>query len=245
MSTRPKKPPTTEHPPEASIDVGGQQGATNGKPQGQENMAELSSLLRCLMQQQADRDSRADQERSRQEERWKCIQHQFAQLQQEVQQDRQDRQRPMEGSAAMPTSSTELIAEPLPIPAIQDRPDADAAQLATGEQHSSFLRFSGWKSPKMQPYNEGEDIEHYLITFERIAHACQWPQEEWALRLAPLLTGKARSAYVAMDIDDTMDYTKVKYAVLQKLDLPSKIPFQCTRRGGDAERAAGPPQGPV
>ena len=63
------------------------------------------------------------------------------------------------------------------------------------------------------------DIEHYLITFERIAHACQWPQEEWALHLAPLLAGKARSAYVAMDINDTLDYEKVKGAVLQKFEI--------------------------
>ncbi len=88
----------------------------------------------------------------------------------------------------------------------------------------------------MQPYHEGEDIEHYLITFERIAHACQWPQEEWALHLAPLLTGKARSAYVAMDIDDTMDYGKIKCAVLQKFEIGAetyRVRFRSSVPGED------------
>lgn len=37
--------------------------------------------------------------------------------------------------------------------------------------------------------------------------------------LAPLLTGKARAAYVAMDIEETMDYVKVKNAVMHKYEI--------------------------
>lgn len=66
---------------------------------------------------------------------------------------------------------------------------------------------------------EGEDTKHYLITFEIIAHASQWPQDEWALHLASLLTGRACSAYVAIDIDDTTDYGKVKFTVLDKYEI--------------------------
>lgn len=86
----------------------------------------------------------------------------------------------------------------------------------------------------MQPDKEGEDIEHYLVTFERIAQACKWPQDEWALHLAPLLTGKARYAYVAMDIDDTMDNAKVKCAVLQKFEISAetyRVRFRSTVPG--------------
>ena len=57
----------------------------------------------------------------------------------------------------------------------------------------------------MTPYSEDEDIVHYSTMFERIALASQWPMESWALYLAPLLSGKARTAYVAMDILDTRD----------------------------------------
>jgi hypothetical protein len=71
----------------------------------------------------------------------------------------------------------------------------------------------------MTPYAEDEDIEHYLTTFERIALANQWPVESWALYLVPLLSGKARAAYVAMDILDTRDYAKVKQAILTKYEI--------------------------
>lgn len=179
-----------------------QQGAVGGQSKDPEGMAEISSLLRGLMQQQADRDSRAEQECRRQEDRWQRIQHQFDKLQQEVQQGREDRQQLMDKLAVAPgtpTPSREPASESSHSPATQTRPEADPLQPAIG--------------------GEVKDIEHYLITFERIALACQWPQEEWALHLAPLLTGKARSAYVAMDIDDTMDYEKVKCAVLQKFEI--------------------------
>lgn len=67
--------------------------------------------------------------------------------------------------------------------------------------------------PQIQPYNKGEDIEHYLISFERIAHGCQWPLDEWSFCLAPLLTDIACSANVVLDIDNTMVYEEVKCAV--------------------------------
>lgn len=222
MSTRQKKAQASESLPEASQDVGDQLGAAGGRVQEQESLAELSSLLRSLMQQQADRDARTEQERKRQEERWRRIQHQFGQLQHEVQQDRQDRQ--LESGASATTSSTSLgfTAEPSHISTIPVMSETELQQVASGAQQTGLVRIPGWKSPKMQPYKEGEDIEHYLITFERIAHACQWPQDEWALHLAPLLTGRARSAYVAMDIDETMDYSKVKCAVLKKFEISAE-----------------------
>lgn len=204
MTTRQKKvyaDAATEPPPDD------QQGAVSSQHQNKD-LAELSGLMQCLMQQQADRDARAEQDRKRQEERWKRMQQEFSQLQREVQQTRDEQQVQMAGPA-------ELRAEELPSQTTQERMDFD--QMHSGQ--SSVMRFPNWKGPKMHPYTDGEDIEHYLCTFERIAHACQWPTDEWALRLAPLLTGKARSAYVAMDIDETMNYNKVKCAVLKKFQI--------------------------
>ncbi|XP_069370624.1 uncharacterized protein [Paralichthys olivaceus] len=71
----------------------------------------------------------------------------------------------------------------------------------------------------MSPYDEDEDIEHYLKTFERLAAASQWPLDTWALCLVPLLKGKARAAFVAMNIEDSQDYVKVKQAVLRKFEI--------------------------
>ena len=69
----------------------------------------------------------------------------------------------------------------------------------------------------MSPYEEDEDNEHYLTTFEGLAAASQWPLDTWALCLVPLLKGKARAAFVAMNIEDSHDYLKVKQAVLKEI----------------------------
>ncbi|KAL2098445.1 hypothetical protein ACEWY4_007652 [Coilia grayii] len=79
-----------------------------------------------------------------------------------------------------------------------------------------------WAAPMMSPFTEDEDIKHYLTTFERMAMASQWPMDMWALYLVPLLTGKARAAYVAMDIRDAQDYDKVKRAILSKFEIDSE-----------------------
>ncbi|XP_026065997.1 uncharacterized protein LOC113048415 isoform X2 [Carassius auratus] len=78
------------------------------------------------------------------------------------------------------------------------------------------------KEPRLEKLSDSDDIEHFLITFERIAAACCWPKADWAFRLIPLLTGKARAAYVLMDIDDSLDYDCVKSAILRKYDISSE-----------------------
>lgn len=55
--------------------------------------------------------------------------------------------------------------------------------------------------------------------FERIALACRWRKNDWVFRLTPLVTGKAKGAYVHMDIDESLDYDKVKTAILNKYEI--------------------------
>lgn len=57
------------------------------------------------------------------------------------------------------------------------------------------------------------------LAFERTARVCHWWKEERAVWLAPLLTGKARSAYVAMDVDCAEEYGKVKEDILIKYEI--------------------------
>lgn len=75
------------------------------------------------------------------------------------------------------------------------------------------------QTPRMLPWTHEEDIEHYLTTFEHIAHACRWPRQDWVLHLLPLLTGKARAAYVAMEPGDSLNYGLVKQAILDKFEI--------------------------
>lgn len=44
-------------------------------------------------------------------------------------------------------------------------------------------------------------------------------EHEWAVRLVPLLTGKARSAYVLTDINVSENYDKMKEAILAKYEI--------------------------
>ena len=78
---------------------------------------------------------------------------------------------------------------------------------------------TGGRPPKMAKLEDADNIEHYLTTFERLATVFYWPRETWAVHLIPLLTGKARSAFVAMDPDDTMNYDRLKEAVLRKYEI--------------------------
>ncbi|KAL7856752.1 hypothetical protein SRHO_G00156510 [Serrasalmus rhombeus] len=92
------------------------------------------------------------------------------------------------------------------IPASSERGSEVASSRPVSPQR--MLPMGDFKEPKLHPLTEGDDVEQFLATFERIATACRWSRENWAIRLVPLLTGKARSAYVAMDISYTNDYKK-------------------------------------
>ena len=83
------------------------------------------------------------------------------------------------------------------------------------------------QGPKMLPFQQGEDIENFLVRFERIARTWGWPQSEWACRLVPLLTGKALDAYSSMEEDASNVYANLKEALLAKFDIsPETYRFQ-------------------
>ena len=73
------------------------------------------------------------------------------------------------------------------------------------------------RDPKSKPLNPEDDIEHFLTTFERMAAVCRWPKEELAFHFVPLLTGKARSAYVLMDITYSLDQGSATFLILSAI----------------------------
>ncbi|MGL5567473.1 MAG: retroviral-like aspartic protease family protein, partial [Plesiomonas sp.] len=190
----------------ADVELGPDEGAilpedatgATGQVAGEESVGdvlELKRMFQRFMRDQQDRDARQAQEVARQETRWKSLQHQFHLLQGEVSQRISLEDVPGRGAA---------------------EPD-ESPRAAMGSRNTSH----GYvlKEPKIQPLCETDDIEHYLTTFERIAEVCRWPREDWAIRLVPLLTGKARSAYVAMDVADAGEYAQVKEAILKKYSI--------------------------
>ncbi|XP_041935319.1 neurotrophin receptor-interacting factor homolog [Alosa sapidissima] len=115
----------------------------------------------------------------------------------------------------LPTVSNAAAQQPAPavVPALQPPATASLA-------HPQVTMYPGRpREPKLHPYQHGEDMENFLLRFERLARTWQWPEREWAVRLVPLLTGKALEAYSAMDEDHADDFQKLKEALLLKFDI--------------------------
>ena len=76
------------------------------------------------------------------------------------------------------------------------------------------------RTPKIPAFNEGKDeMDAYLLRFERYASAQGWKRESWATDLSALLQGKALDVYALMPQEDAMDYDKLKCALLQRYQL--------------------------
>lgn len=168
----------------------------HGESEG--DVLELKRMFQKFMVDQQERDACQAQEAACQETRWKSLQHQFRLLQGEV-----------SWRASMEDLRDRAVAGP---------------ESSPGVSVGSHNLNAGYavKEVKLQKLCEEDDIEHYLTTFERIAEVCRWPREDWAIRLIPLLTGKARSAYVAMDVVDAREYAHVKEAILAKYSINQK-----------------------
>ena len=63
--------------------------------------------------------------------------------------------------------------------------------------------------PKLQKLDQNDDIEAYLVTFERAMAASEIPEGRWPYILAPLLTGKAQQAYASIQTYLADDYSEV------------------------------------
>lgn len=68
-------------------------------------------------------------------------------------------------------------------------------------------------------YQEGEDVEAFLTTFERTMVLRRIDEEDWPSRLIPLLTGRARAAYHEVEAD--VAYPRLREALLEKFEITS------------------------
>ena len=67
---------------------------------------------------------------------------------------------------------------------------------------------------KVTKLMDQDDIEAFLVTFERLMEAYEVPKACQAYKLAIHLTGLAQQAYTAMPCEVSRDYDKVKAAIL-------------------------------
>ncbi|XDV30635.1 hypothetical protein PO909_033505 [Leuciscus waleckii] len=190
---------------------GGASGGAENTEGKEPTLSDLMAIFQAHMGQQDAREAKQNEVTARQEQRFKVLQHQFQLLQLEVQARTSVAPNPLSEDSDPPdrevqSSTMHLLPDPAePMMITQTR--ASAGQSCS--QHK----------PRLDKLTDSDDIEHFLITFERIAVACRWQKADWIFQLIPLLTGKARGAYVHMDIDDSLDYDQVKSAILAKYDI--------------------------
>ena len=82
------------------------------------------------------------------------------------------------------------------------------------------VRDGGSKAPKLPRFDESKDnIDVYLMRFERYAKARGWPATEWAVYLSTLLSGKADEVYYALSEEQAGEYHELKKAILIRYEL--------------------------
>ncbi|XP_043958900.1 uncharacterized protein LOC122823389 [Gambusia affinis] len=170
-------------------------------------LRDIAGILQTFMGQQEVREKKQREVSAQQEQRFKYLQHQFRLLQMEV-------------HARTAPAPEPTLTDPQPVENQADYQIQATSQPEDSDSASSSIGQSVHiHHPKLEKLTVEDDIEHFLTTFERIAAAYRWPKSDWIFQLIPLLTGKARSAYVNMDVDDSLEYEKVKAAILQKYDI--------------------------
>ena len=90
-------------------------------------------------------------------------------------------------------------------------------------------------SPRMPPFNSQDDLDAYLLRFERFAKAQAWPLDDYAANLSLCLTGEALEAYSRMSLEDSVDYEKLKEALMQRFQLTEEGLRKKFRRGKPKE----------
>ena len=98
---------------------------------------------------------------------------------------------------------------------IQDmQTQMEALMKLVSESHKAKTPLGNGPQVKLVPLTEQDDIESYLVTFERIMDAYKIAKEQWTYYLAPQLTGRAQQAFAALPKDESSTYDGVKAAIL-------------------------------
>ena len=104
----------------------------------------------------------------------------------------------------------ELALKELELKAQQSQ--AGASLAATPPPHNKDA-----KSPKLPSFiDEKDELDSYMLRFERYAENASWEKDTWAIKLSALLTGRAMDVYTRMSDADASDYDKLKKALLTR-----------------------------
>ncbi|KAJ8049037.1 Protein split ends [Holothuria leucospilota] len=75
------------------------------------------------------------------------------------------------------------------------------------------------KHVQFVPKFQEDNVEKFFNHFEKLGEQLKWPCDKWSIHIQSNFTGKAQEVYSALSIEDSMDYDKVKKAILQAYEL--------------------------
>ena len=76
------------------------------------------------------------------------------------------------------------------------------------------------KAPVLPGFvDEKDNLDSYLLRFERYAIIAGWKRYDWATHLSPLLSGRTLDVYSGLSDEQARDYNKLQKALLQRYDF--------------------------
>ena len=98
-----------------------------------------------------------------------------------------------------------------------------AGEGGEANQAGGVRAFGGVNSLDLPHFVDGkDDLDSYLLRFERYATVANWPQTNWATQLSALLRGEALGVYSRLSQEDALDYERLKAALLERYDYTEK-----------------------
>ncbi|KAL6482401.1 hypothetical protein MHYP_G00104810 [Metynnis hypsauchen] len=186
----PKKPPVTQAQPDTCEEEEGEPSSAQRPDRSAVEIANLRQTLQSFIDHQQRKDEELRNEATRQDQRWRSLQHQFGLLQEEVRRGQRGVQQDPEGQQTTTAAAARTrIYRPVAV--------AESTQETEGEH----VRTAPVAWPRLPQLKDTDDIEHYFVMFERLALAARWPRADWAFQLVPLLEGKARAAFCKACLD--------------------------------------------
>ena len=90
-------------------------------------------------------------------------------------------------------------------------------QTSTSAAAAPPLHNRDAKSQKLPSFIDKKDeLDSYLLHFERYTENASWEKNTWAIKLSALLTGRAMDVYTRMSDADANDRDKLKKALLTR-----------------------------
>ena len=67
-------------------------------------------------------------------------------------------------------------------------------------------------------FDKNDNLDSFFLMFERIAVSINWPEEEWAILIQQVVTGKSQSVVSALSDEQSFDYHTVKDAIRRQIN---------------------------